>query len=253
MPDDKLKSLIAPTAEVRQKRLETFKQYASYGVITLIIIITVFIVPIIAGGITADDWSYWIPDDTFGWICWWAMKIGTVIGNLAVFALFKAQGKTNARDNPNYIKAKDLLAKKNGEKGFVPKSPAQYQAKTWTTKGISVFLLTGAETVVIGSLIVSWDLMTFISCIVSSITAIIFGIVQMIKDEVYWTDEYLLYAEYITKQESQIEKEENACLSTETKSLETCKNKLTGSQNKTVSSEESSQTYPSTESNLLDM
>ena len=95
----------------------------------------------------------------------------------------------------------------NGKKGFVPQSPAQYQAKSWTTKGISVVVLTAAETVVIGSLIVAWDLMTFVSCIVSSITAIIFGIIQMIKDEVYWTEEFPLYVNYIVSREMAKEEE----------------------------------------------
>lgn len=203
MPET-LKNIIAPDSETRAKRLETFKQYACYGVITLICLITVFVIPIIAGGINADGWGYWIPDDTFGWFCWWAMKIGTVIGNVAIFALFKAQGKTNSKDNPKYIKAREIMNGMSGTKGFIPKSPAQYQAKSWTTKGLSVVILTAAETVVIGSLIVSWDMMTFISCIVSAITAIIFGIVQMIKDEVYWTEEYLLYAEYISTKKEEI-------------------------------------------------
>lgn len=39
--------------------------------------------------------------------------------------------------------------------------------------------------------------MTFLSCMTSSVTAILFGIVAMIKDEVYWTEDYLLYAQYV--------------------------------------------------------
>ena len=34
----------------------------------------------------------------------------------------------------------------------------------------------------------------------SSITAVLFGIVAMIRDEVYWTEDYLLYAQYVTAQ-----------------------------------------------------
>lgn len=202
-----VKDAIAPDAETRQRRLDTFKQYACYGVIVMIIIVTVFVVPIIGGGISAEDWDYWMPEDEFGWFCWWAMKIGTVIGNIAIFALFKAQGKTNAKQTSKYKDANEKLHGLNGKKGFVPQSPAQYQAKSWTTKGISVVVLTAAETVVIGSLIVAWDLMTFVSCIVSSITAIIFGIIQMIKDEVYWTEEFPLYVNYIVSREMAKEEE----------------------------------------------
>lgn len=226
--DDKLRNLIAPSSEVRTKRLETFKQYACYGIVAMICIITVFVVPIVAGGLNAENWNYWIPETAMGWFCWWAMKIGTVIGNLAIFGLFKAQGKTNAKDNPNYIKARELLNTQNGKKGFIPKSPTKYQAKTWGTKGVSTLIITAAECLVIGTLIANWDWPTFISCIVSAITAVIFGIVQMIKDEVYWTEEYLLYAEYITKKEQvpvEPEKEKTECLNLETQNSETCKSK----------------------------
>lgn len=202
MSNQTLREIVAPTAEVRARRLETFKQYACYLVIFMIEIITVFIIPIIAGGVSTKDWDYWIPSTVMGWVCWWAMKVGTIVGNIAVFALFKTQGKTNAKDNPNYIEANELLSKQVGKKGFIPRSPTQYQTGSWLTKGLSITVITAAESVVIGSLIIAWDLMTFISCIVSSITAIIFGIVQMIKDEVYWTDEYLQYAKYVSKEDN---------------------------------------------------
>lgn len=205
MENDKLRSLIAPTVEERTRRLEIFKQYAIYGIIVLILLITVFIIPIIAGGVTAEGWDYWIPQSKFGWFCWWAMKIGTVVGNLAVFGLFKVQAKINSQHNPNYLKAKELLNTKTGQEGFIPSSPTKYQAKTWGLKGSLTMILTAAETIVIGSLVIAWDLVTFISCITSGFTAVIFGIIQMIKDEVYWTDEYLQYAEYMTQKKETVE------------------------------------------------
>ena len=202
MEESKLKKWLAPDQETRSQRLETFKQYAFYGIIAVILLIVLFVVPIIAGGVNAKDFGYYLPKSKMGRIVFWAIRGGTVAGNMCVYGLFKGQAKVNAKDNPKYIEAQELLAKQNGKKGFIPKSPAQKATKDWTSKGILVFLTTAAESVVIGILAISWDLMTFLSCITSSITAVLFGVVQMIKDEVYWTEEYLLYAKYKAEQES---------------------------------------------------
>ena len=199
MDDNKLKSWIAPDIDTRTRRLNTFKQYAFYGVIAVILIIVLFIVPLISGGINANDFGYYLPKTVRGWIVFWTIRLGTVAGNMCVFGLFKAQAKTNAKDHPNFIKANELLNKLYGTKQFIPHSPKQKNIRDWTTKGVIVFVVTALESIVIGSLIFNWDNVTFLSCITSSITAVLFGIVTMIKDEVYWTEEYLAYAEYVTK------------------------------------------------------
>ena len=159
-----------------------------------------FIVPLISGGINANDFSYYLPKSLRGWIVFWAIRAGTVAGNMCVYGLFKAQAKTNAKDHPNFIKANEILNKLYGTKQFIPHSPKQKNIKDWTTKGVIVLLTTAAESIVIGSLIFNWDMVTFLSCITSSITAVLFGIVAMIKDEVYWTEEYLAYAEYVSNE-----------------------------------------------------
>ena len=211
MDDNKLKSWIAPDIDTRTRRLETFKQYAFYGVITIILVIVLFIVPLISGGINANDFGYYLPKSVRGWIVFWAIRAGTVAGNMCVYGLFKAQAKTNAKDHPNFIRANEILNKLYGTKQFIPHSPRQKAVKDWTTKGLIVLGTTAAESIVIGSLIFNWDMVTFLSCITSSITAVLFGVVAMIKDEVYWTEEYLAYAEYVSKEvnkQEQVEPEE---------------------------------------------
>lgn len=206
MDENKLRSFIAPDIDTRTRRLETFKQYAFYGIIAIILVIVLFIVPLISGGINANDFSYYLPKSLRGWIVFWVIRAGTVCGNLTVFGLLKAQAKTNAKDHPNFKKANELLNKLYGTKQFIPRSPTQKAVKDWTTKGVMVFITTAAESIVIGSLIFNWDMVTFLSCITSSITAVLFGVVQMIKDEVYWTEEYLAYAEYVSKKVKEEEK-----------------------------------------------
>lgn len=220
MDPEKLKNWVAPDIDTRTRRLETFKQYAFYGIIAMVLIIVLFIVPLISGGINAKDFGYYLPKSVRGWIVFWAIRAGTVVGNMFVYGLFKGQAKTNAKDHPNFIKANEILNKLYGSKEFIPRSPAQKNAKDWTTKGLVVLLTTAAESIVIGMLIFNWDNVTFLSCITSSITAVLFGVVAMIKDEVYWTEEYLAYAEYVQKK--QLEAESSATENKEIKENGDC-------------------------------
>lgn len=203
MENETLKNLIAPTQEVRQKRIEMFKNFALYMVIIIILLIVLFVVPFIAGGINAEDFGYYLPKSTAGWIVFWAIRGGTVVGNIAVFALFKSQAKINSKNHPNFIEANELLNAQNGKQGFIPRSPKSMNKREWLSKGITMIVFTAAESIVIGSLVLNFDIMTFLSCLTSSVTAVLFGIVTMLKNEVYWTEEYLLYAKYITSQEKE--------------------------------------------------
>lgn len=205
------------TQEKRSERLEQFRSVAFYLIIAVIIVIVMFVIPFVAGGIFMDDFDYYLPSTTAGWVIFWAIRGGTAIGNLAIYALFKAQAKVNVKDNPKFKEANELLGKLNGQKGYIPQSPKKYQSKTWTTKGISMIVITAAESIVFGSLVLAFDVMTFISTCSASVTSILFGIYQMLKDEVYWTDEYPRYAEYSIKQVPQEEeKEKTECLNSET-------------------------------------
>ena len=157
MDENKIKSWIAPDIDTRTRRLNTFKQYAFYGIIAIILVIVLFIVPLLSGGINANDFGYYLPKTIRGWIVFWAIRGGTVAGNMCVYGLFKAQAKTNAKDNPNFIKANEILNKLYGTKQFIPHSPAQKSVRDWTIKGIVVLLTTADESIVIGSLIFNWD------------------------------------------------------------------------------------------------
>lgn len=195
----KLKDAIAPSVEQRRKRVDSFKSVAYYFIIAFVLIIVTFVVPLFSGGLTMGDFGYNLPKTPDAWVIYWAVNGGTVFGNLCLFALFKMQAKTNSKNHPDYIKACQLLNKLNGQEGFIPMSPKQKAIKDWSIKGTIVLITTGLESIVISVLIISFDWVTFISCLVSSVTAVLFGIVQMIKDEIYWTEEYLLYAEYVTQ------------------------------------------------------
>lgn len=212
--NDKVRNLLAPDVETQMRRNEKIRQYSCYFIIAITLILAMFVAPIIAGGITGDGWTYYLPKSIEGWIVFWAIRAGTLVGNLAVYILFKNQAKINSMKYPNYIEAEEILSKGIPTKEFIPQSPRKKLFKDYSIKGLLMVLFTVGESVVIGSLCIAFDLITFFSCITSSVSAVLFGWWAMIKDEMYWQDEYLRYAKYITtinKQEQDLvpEKESN--------------------------------------------
>lgn len=213
------------SVDSRVERGKFIKSISAYIIIFVILLLILFVVPIISGGIQADDFDYYLPKSLAGWIVFWAIRIGTVIGNIAVFILFKQQAKINSQNNAQYLEAKRLLEANVGAKGFIPRSPSQMNRSEYLIKGTTLVMFTAAESIIIGTLVLNFDFITFLSCLTSSVTAVLFGFWTMIKNEVYWTDEYLSYAKYTTSIKQEPKKEENVCFNSETKNSETCKSK----------------------------
>ena len=211
----KIRSLIAPDVERRKELRSTFKEISYYLLIGIISIIIIFVVPLLSGCIQGD-FRMNFPTTVEGWIVYWAISGGSTAGNVSIFVLFKLQAKTNSRKHPNFIKACNILSKLNGEEGFVPRSPAQMNAKSYITKITTIVISSLSSFVVVTSLVISFDFVTFLSCLITAVIAIAFGWVTMIKDEEYWTDEYLLYAEYTVKKRMTKESSETSQESVET-------------------------------------
>lgn len=199
--ESSFKDLLAPDVEDRRKASERMKDIAFYLIIAIVSVVVLTVVPLLSGCIEGD-FRMNFPSTTEGWILYWTLNGATTLSNIAIFVLFKLQAKTNAKKHPNYIKARELLSQANGRKGFIPRSPKAMDAADYTTKGIAIVAGSLWSFVAISSLIVSFNFITLISVGVSTLMSIIFGWVTMLKNESYWTDEYLLYAEYVTKGES---------------------------------------------------
>ena len=250
--ENKIKKILAPDLETQKELRTTFRDISYFLIIGIISIIVVFIIPLISGAVYGDIGMYF-PKTTEGWIVYWCIRGGSVVGNVAVFVLFKQQAKMNIRNNENYLKAKEILSEHFESKEFVPRSPRQMNLREYIIKVTSVIATTILSGVTISALAISFDFITFLSCIVATVIAICFGWVTMIKNEIYWTEEYLEYAKYVDKKikeseeaEKQAEsaqtdteskvseeseelpleaKEEAECSTLETKNSETCKSK----------------------------
>lgn len=199
MTEEFIKKALAPDVNERQRRAEAFKNVSLYIIIALISIIVVFIVPLLSGCLHGDIGMNF-PTTMEGWILYWTINGGTTAGNIALFVLFKTQAKINCKKHPNYIKANEILKKHREEKGFIPRSPNEMNLKEYMTKISMIVIFSVMSFIAITNLVISFDFITFLSCALSTIVALFMGWVTMIKNEAYWTDEYLEYALYIDKQ-----------------------------------------------------
>lgn len=193
----------------RQEIIQRIKDYSYYIIIGVVSVIVIFIVPLLTGCLQGDI-SLYFPQSVEDWIIYIVIKVSGALANVGLFVLFKLQARSNVKNNEKYLEANAILNKIKEDKGFIPKSPKQMNIRDFTTKGITVFIASLLSSVVITNLILSWDLITFISCAISTIISLVFGWIAMLRDETYWTDEYLLYAKYTqNKQESVEPKKEN--------------------------------------------
>lgn len=198
MEIEKIKDILVPNYESRKKRIQTFKDISIYLIIALIAIIVSFVVPLLSGCLKGDIGMNF-PTTAEGWILYLSINGGTTAGNVALFILFKQQAKINCKNDPNYLKANEILKKHREEKEFIPRSPKSMNKQEYISKLTCIIIFSMMSFITISSLVISFDLITFISCVLSTVVSLIFGWVTMLKNEDYWTGEYLEYALWIDK------------------------------------------------------
>lgn len=203
MEDSKFKKLIAPDVEARKEIRKTLNDSAYFIIIGLISLLVIFIPPLFMGCLSSDI-GLAFPKSTEGWILYIIMNASTAIANISLLILFKLQAKKNARKDPNYIKANEILNKLAGRKEtWIPRSPARMNASDYTKKIIAIIISTFTASITLTSLILSFDWMTLLSCLVSIIITLCVSWITMINNEIYWTEEYILYAELMEKKEQE--------------------------------------------------
>ena len=174
---------------------EQLRQFTYYIIIAAISLLTIVVFPLIGSGssITIEEC---FPTTQVGWIIYIIERVLVIVMNLTIFTSFIQQAKVNIKDNPNYLKANEIL-QRHHPKEYRPRSESKYLGQTYTTKGISLALTTVASLFVIGSAILNYDYMILIATTFSVITTIVMGVIQMRKTELYYTTEYYDYARYI--------------------------------------------------------
>ena len=176
---------------IKQKNYETFKQYFNYGVVAIVSMLTLMVAPALESAISGEL-SY--PDTAQGWIFWAIGRIAITVINLVIFTALDKQSEVNAKNNENYIRAKQIL-ESNDAQQRIALSPKQIKTKTYLSKIPWIILGSAASLVALSQIIFNYNLATLISYIFTVAMDIAFAIWHMIDKEVnYWSDEYLRYA-----------------------------------------------------------
>lgn len=169
---------------------DILKQYTYYFIIAVISILSLAFLPML-GSDVGLEWAY--PTTLAGKIVWWTTKCLVAFLNVLIFYSFRKQAIVNISTDVNYIKANEILARiKNKE--VLPRSPYKYNARIWSTKGVTIAVGSAAGTIALTQALLAYDWVTMLTYLFTIIMGLVFGILQMKNDETYWTTEYLQYA-----------------------------------------------------------
>ena len=116
-----------------------------------------------------------------------------------MFDCFRKQAKLNIKDNSKYKEACNILIKEIKKQTI--RSPQRYLGTTWAKKGTTIFLSSLLATVALTQALLQYDWISMLTYLFTIVMGVIFGVIQMKNDEIYWTDEFYLYAKKI-KEES---------------------------------------------------
>ena len=238
----KLEKFVSPDINTRKEIRKTLNDSAYFIIIGLISLLVIFLPPLFTGCL-AGEIGLAFPKNAAGWILWCTCNISTAIANISLLVLFKLQAKKNCRRDENFVKANDILHRLAGEKEvFIPRSPHQMNMADYSKKVVAIVFSTLAASITLTSLILSFAWMTLLSCLVSVIISLILGWTTMIRNEEYWCEEYILYAQMVEKKVQEAkeqeleaakeavvpeepEKEDKECLISETEISEISKSK----------------------------
>lgn len=195
-----IKDLLVTNVEDRVARKEALNQYAYYVMIAIIAVLATFVPPLIIGGIKGD-FGLAFPSTVSGWIVWAITQAASITANISILVFFKLQAKKNSLKHPNYVKACEILDKIAKKKRvYIPRSPGKMNTQDYTKKVIFITIFTLASFIAVGSIIITFDILSLISTLISMTSTLVLSWSCMLNNEEYWTREYLMYAEYVEEQ-----------------------------------------------------
>lgn len=195
-----IKDLLVTNVDERIARKEAMNQYAYYIMIIIVALLATFVPPLVIGGIKGD-FGLAFPETVSGWVVWAIMQTASITANIAILVFFKLQAKKNSLKHPNYIKACEILDKIAKKKRvYIPRSPGKMNTQDYTKKVIFITVFTLASFIAVGSIIITFDILSLISTLISMMATLVLSWSCMLNNEEYWTKEYLMYAEYVEEQ-----------------------------------------------------
>lgn len=197
---EKIKDFLVTDIDSRIATKEKVNQYAYYIMILLVAILAIFVPPLTTGAL-AGDFSIAFPKKWQGWLVWGIINGSSAIANVSILVFFKLQAKKNSMNHPNYLKAVAILDSIQKKKRvFIPRSPKKMNLEDYSKKVVFIVLFTVMSFIAITNIIISFDILSLISTIISMIVTLVMSWTCMLNNEEYWTQEYLMYAEYLQEQ-----------------------------------------------------
>lgn len=199
---------------MKSKKIREWISRYSYGIcIAVIVWVALVFVPTLN---TDGTVKLNIPSSTFELIAYLLIRGLVAVMVFTIFVLFDMQGKNNILDDPAYLEAYNLLNTVE-DKEYKPISPKAYKLKTYGLKAISLSVSTALSAMVIMEMVLTYNWTYLLAYGLSMIAALISGVMQMKKAEIYWTEEYPKWAHYIVKHSNDKNKQE---LNNESKEVE---------------------------------
>lgn len=190
---------------MNSKKFREWISRYSYGIcIAVIVWVALVFVPTLN---TDGTVKLNIPSSTFELIAYLLIRGLVAVMVFTIFVLFDMQGKNNILDDPAYLEAYNLLNTVE-DKEYKPISPKAYKLKTYGFKAISLSITTALSAMVIMEMVLTYNWSYLLAYGLSMITALISGVMQMKKAEIYWTEEYPKWAHYIIKHLNDKDKQE---------------------------------------------
>ena len=174
--------------------MQKLKQNLYYVLIAVASFVALTFLPMLGSDVSAG-WAF--PDTAKGWTVFIVLRLIISTLNVFIYASFINQGKINISADENYKKAIKLMGSAKS-KEYAPRSPKKFNAVEYGRKGFFVFVATGASLVALTQAILSYDWQALLCYTVTVIASILFGVFEMKKVEIYWTVEFLEYAEKIS-------------------------------------------------------
>lgn len=179
--------------EVREKRIEAREkasQYVYYAIIFIASCIALVFLPLLSSTVGLG-WN--LPDTEVGWVIYIFTRVCVALINVLIFFSFMQQAKINVKEDEKYKAANEMLGKIK-LKIYKPRSPKVFNRKTYGSKSVSIFISTCLATVALTQAILAYDVATMLTYLVTIVMGLVFGVINMLRAEEYWTTEYYDYA-----------------------------------------------------------
>lgn len=173
---------------------EKYRLYKNYAIIGIISVLLLGFLPFIGSEVGL---AFVLPTTAAGWIVYITTKLIVATANILIFYCFINQGKFNIRNDERYIAALQKLGEISPESKPIPLSPIQHYRRVYRAKGTTLFITSILGSMALTQAILSFDANTFLTYLFTLIAGLIAGALQMESEEVFWTEEFPQYVDYL--------------------------------------------------------